>query len=170
MATFGYTTVGETDTNGSNANGQIAIGGINFTPASSGTVDSISMYLSGSPSKIKYALYAGNNLVSESVTASETQPASIDWLTINSGGSVSNAVAYDIAFMFIGIAHYRYDSGATFKRKIGSTADQYNPDTGTFDNPITWSNGFYSAKFSIYATYTESQSGYSSPFPSFRII
>ena len=134
--------------------------GITYSPASDGTLDSMSVYASGNNLHYKLAVYNGTALVD--YTGVITLPASVAWTTgnVTSGAAIVTANNYYLIFAnetgtYTSI---KYDVVGTTDRTTG--VGTY----ATFANPETWTPVDQHYKFSIYATYTPSGGGVTNHF------
>lgn len=153
--TFGYTSVGGTLMDGSSSTGQLMANNQTYSPASDGTVSSISVYgKKNTDGQVRMGLYDGTSLVSGSDTGASLLPASVGWLSLNCSASVLAAKAYYIALNMQYNYHFYYDALASNIPKRVSNIAVAN----SLPNPITWANYFKNQTTSIYATYTSAPS------------
>jgi hypothetical protein len=129
---------------------------------SDGTGDSITAYFqedTGNDTKYKFAVYSGNNVISNGVTEEGTVLANGQgWYTRDFLTSPALTASADY---WLAAACEKYGSGASVYFKYyydtGDT-DQAARDTTNYEDvfPDPWSNdNTYARKFSIYCTYTE---------------
>lgn len=157
MATFGYTTIGGTQTQlasgASFTNGGLFIGG-----PSSGTLQSISFYTSTSSGTLSFqlALYGATtqNLIGHSST--QTATTSNQWITAAVNGALNDTNGnYIIAFdsSINQNLYYYYDTPTNNEKQENVSSPYYNswPSTASF-------SALNNQKISIYFTYTVTSS------------
>lgn len=155
MPNFGYETAG-----GSTQDVAGVICGTPGTPASAGTVESVSVYAADGTNNVPcaVALYLSSTDALVGNASGESAPFSgtPSWQTFSWSGPSVTAVEYLVSFWpdesAGSISIYYNDSGA-------EGHNRYNGDIGTWPNPITWFNSVLSNKYSIFATYAEAGGG-----------
>jgi len=153
--TFGYTSVGGSTRN-PQANQLVAwtVGG----PASDGTLDSVSVYVS-SGKAATCGLYEMGASAPDALVevGSEIDPTTSGWNTWTLAGtiSVSSSKTYAVGWKHeTGFSTYNYDSGSGTVY-VNSNASTYS--AGSLDDPYGTPTGTYGGRDpSAYATYTES--------------
>lgn len=162
--TFGYTSIGATYSGDGTANYIIGFyGGSIYTPASSGTVTSISIYESSSSgtTNVQFAVYTDGSESSKiDITESGTANTTARWITLDGtlSGSVSSGTDYTICHNTETVnCGFRYDTST-------GNYSQFNAQTfGTWPSTIAWSNRPYRSNrvFSAYVTYSTGGASYS---------
>ena len=144
--TFGYTSIGGTSVSHGNS---IAIGGgDSFSPASNGTVDSISIYASAVSKNFKGGIYTTGGSLSAYHNTNSAAVSTAAWYTITmNNGSVSSTTSYYILTKADAISTWYYDSGSNALRYFSTTYTTNWPASVTFTTNAT-------RNYSIYATYT----------------
>lgn len=157
--TFGYNTIGSSST-GILWNGSISRqGGVRATPASGGTVDSITFYgysFSGvSNTKATVWLASDGTVITNGVSPVVATTGTTQWWTAN----YSSAPSITVQAYFLGIV--ADDNNFQFYYDSETNGGHYHQDSGNFyTTPTTiGSNGGTNYKWSAYATYTETAAG-----------
>src|SRR3990167_744117 len=146
--TFGYTVAGATQVGGTSNYLRL----VNFGDTPTGTVTSITAYLSSSgTSAAKFALYVVSSLAAE-VPLEEVTYSTLDWYTgaKATGGTLSGVAYYLTYFTNDGNALRWFDSATGYTTQKFSTAYTYP----NFPDPISPSDSSATTRYSIYATYT----------------
>ncbi len=159
MAEFGYHTIGGSDDNPGN---NVIWCRATSTPASSGTLTTISLYCRirfGTPS-INAALYADSASQPGARLAqgtAQTVPSSAAWLDIPISASVTSGVQYWFAVAIPGGGGMA-DCWAQFDDPGAVTENFFlasgPPGDGNFPDPATFTSSFQHERWGIYATYT----------------
>ena len=154
-ATFGYTSIGAT------LHG-LALGaqqseGLGYSPAESGTLDSITAYLKNADvsnnhnAQLGLYIYSDNSLVGN--TSNIVVPLNTtNWRT----GTVASTPAITVVDYLTAI---QIDNGNVqiYSDDTGATTREFQNTTyGTWTNPASWTGSGIARRYSIYATYTAS--------------
>ena len=153
--TFGYTTLGQAGFYSST--GYILGTYESFSPASNGTLNSISAYGADiSNSAYKYAIYNGTSLVDTCTEGHWPTIGAYSPQNVITGASVYSSSSYYIVFRTAaaGASWVPYDTTSNYLRYVASTY------TDAWPASVTWSySGSRKFSFSIYATYEASGGG-----------
>jgi len=151
VKTFGYTTIG-----GSGSYKTNFVRGCEGTPTSDGEVTSMSVYVANnwtSGEKMKLGLFdSSGNLLAETIERSDGGTSGT-WqdFTFSSNPTVTADTKYLLGFLSDNNIQFRYDTA------IGESEPNQSTTYPNFPDPVNVSTGY---QFSIYATYTESGTGY----------
>lgn len=155
--TFGYTTIGGTNTASNAAHGS------KFSTIEAGTISAISIYAkrNGASATQDAAIYSDSAGTPTSKLAVGSATISVG--SVATWSDVSLTYAFSTATYWTmqwcndasGCSYY-YDTGAANQRSLDSTTNSSNFNTW----PSSWTNGGFSARMeSIYATYTAGGGG-----------
>lgn len=155
--TFGYTSVGASS--GSTLTGYY-LAGSQPAPASSGTVSSLSYYLTGQTNNnCTFGLYAGSvpgALLSGSATPGGTVNGT-GWFSQNCTPSITAGTTYWFGLVCgVDTGLWNYDNSATYNLAYKTSGWTYS--AGTMPNPFP-SYSTVGRQFSCYATYIEAATG-----------
>lgn len=151
--TFGYTTAGASSMLAEN--GEIRRSGDLISPSDNGTTSRMDIYLrstDGNSHSVQLGLYNNTSLIgnTSSISYSSTSASWVNSsLSVNIYSSISYGLAWQPNASFPGLRVYFDDSTSNTYNYLGTF--------GTWPNPISWTNTFYSQKYSLYVTYTKSE-------------
>jgi len=153
--TFGYTSItGAASATYSTPDLMGQIG----TPASSGTVDSVSAYVESAQGNMKgiVVLDSALTILTNGVTpAYEISSSGAAWRTApySTKPSVTAATAYDACYILDNAATYYYVTGGSGNQRLADASNNYTTPTDPTDGTRS------TTRFCIYATYTPAAGG-----------